>query len=254
MKINHWNFRGFTLIELLVVMGLMGILLAVAMPSFGEIMRGRAQTQACTEIAGQLQLARNYAIQNHCYTAVVFPTMNELMSELKNGSANEKYESGLVNYFNAACRVAIIAKDTNGKYNFVMWMPGGEWVRLPKGAAIMDGSSNFDTLSQKLRDVQIGVLERLYRKDLKKDSMVSDADVIVDMARYVAFRPNGQIIMSAKEETDSASGQLKIRVADAGFDYAKKKLVQLKRNKTYFYQCLLVDPLTGRTKQTIERN
>ena len=66
------TIHHFTLVELIVVIGLIGLFLGIAMPAFTNVSKGRSNSAACTEIAGQISIARSYSIQHHCYTALIF--------------------------------------------------------------------------------------------------------------------------------------------------------------------------------------
>lgn len=64
---------GFTLIELLVVMGIIGLLMAVVIPSFNGIGRGSSLDTSTNQLKQTLELARQWAITHRKDTAVVFP-------------------------------------------------------------------------------------------------------------------------------------------------------------------------------------
>lgn len=64
---------GFTLIELMVVIGLMGLLLAFAIPAFQGIGRSGNLNAAVHELRSTMSLARQWAITQRQITYVVFP-------------------------------------------------------------------------------------------------------------------------------------------------------------------------------------
>ncbi|WP_281915584.1 GspH/FimT family pseudopilin [Caldimonas thermodepolymerans] len=60
---NSRSNRGFTLIELLAVISIMGVLIAIGVPSFRTFVAGRAVTGHVSEIASAMRLARAEAIK-----------------------------------------------------------------------------------------------------------------------------------------------------------------------------------------------
>lgn len=60
-------FRGFSLIEMMLVVGLIGILVAIAMPYYGDY-RNRVKTaQAASDIIGMEATVELYVVFNHAY-------------------------------------------------------------------------------------------------------------------------------------------------------------------------------------------
>jgi prepilin-type N-terminal cleavage/methylation domain-containing protein len=50
--------QGFTIIELLTVVAIMGVLMALAFPAFGELIKNSRRTTVVNEVSASLQLAR----------------------------------------------------------------------------------------------------------------------------------------------------------------------------------------------------
>ncbi len=63
---SHGAPRGFTLIEMLVVLSIVGLLLAISVPSTLSIANGLELSQTAATVAGKLQSARHHALaSNH---------------------------------------------------------------------------------------------------------------------------------------------------------------------------------------------
>src|SRR5437867_3757142 len=67
------GIRAFTLIELLTVIVIVGIILAVGIPAFTNLMKSSGLTTATRQVANTMTLARQYAITKRTKVYVVFP-------------------------------------------------------------------------------------------------------------------------------------------------------------------------------------
>lgn len=240
------TIHHFTLVELIVVIGLIGLFLGIAMPAFTNVSKGRSNSAACTEIAGQISIARSYSIQHHCYTALIFPDQDEFNLGLDGAPTKKETLAMVSKYYDASMRIAIVTPyysgDKNGAiqgYRFVMWMPGSQWVLLANNVLIAEDKEFPSSHNSDLVDVTLDadLLKLFGKKTNSKNEM--------DVARFIVIKPNGELISNGHDP-------MVIGVTDGYFDLTKKKFVYEKRlnngTKAY-YHGLRISPLTGRTRQ-----
>lgn len=75
----HTSKRGFTLFELVMVITIMGIMTGMALPSFRNVMQGRALQDTAQSIANILRYARSESIQRSAVSIVRFDAESGLI-------------------------------------------------------------------------------------------------------------------------------------------------------------------------------
>lgn len=68
-KLSHKRVTGFTLVELMIVVAVIGILAAIAYPSYVEYVRKGKRSEGRAAITGLLQQQERYFTQNNTYVA-----------------------------------------------------------------------------------------------------------------------------------------------------------------------------------------
>ena len=85
--------RGFSLAELLTVTAIIGIVAAVAMPSFLAMQPSMRLNGASREVLGKLMCARAQAVEENITYSVIFPT-NHSMTIIRDANANGAADTG----------------------------------------------------------------------------------------------------------------------------------------------------------------
>ncbi len=193
MKVRH---RNFTLVELLVVMAIMAMLLYIATPAFEKMAKGGGVELAARNTYNYLSLARNYAITNRQYVAVLFPMKGD----------TDYPASGVPSdYYNRSYRACIVRDaDTGSDYDwrFVRWIPGETWQFLPTGTLFLDvGNDSYPSTgeSNSPADPTLGPPER--NDDIATAALIDDVNfsdltggaAAVDNVVAVVFKPTGRI-------------------------------------------------------------
>jgi prepilin-type N-terminal cleavage/methylation domain-containing protein len=109
---------AFTLIEMLTVIAIIGVILAVGIPAFTNMMKSGGLSAASRQIASTLTLARQYAITKRTNVRVVFP-----YSGTTGGGIN------LAPPYQSYTAIAINGTTTN----YI-----SKWEHLPLGTVFMD--------------------------------------------------------------------------------------------------------------------
>lgn len=239
--------HSFTLIELIIVISLIGLFLGVALPAFNNVSKGRSNSAACTDIAGQLSIARSYSMLYHCYTALVFPRQDELESVLRIPQNKPEVLANISKYYDASLRIAIVTPyyTESGSflgYRFVMWMPDGQWVIFANKVLIAEDKDFPSSHDKELVDVQVDAsLLKLCGQDL---SDRNDAN-LMDVKNFIVIKPNGEVV-------DNNHDPMLIGVTDGYFDIRKKTHVyekRLEKGTKQYYHGLRITPFTGKTLQ-----
>jgi len=115
------NKRGFSLSEVLVVTSIIGIVAAVAMPSFLAMQPGMRLNGASRQVFGKLMWARAQAVEENITYSVIFPT-NHSMTIIRDANANgaadvgETTESVDIQTDYADCTFTITSGDTTPNF------------------------------------------------------------------------------------------------------------------------------------------
>ena len=156
--------RCFTLTEMLAVIAIMLLLFGIAVAPLGKLLGGSGVNGAARMIGAELRLARQYAISQRKYVAVLMPS--------DTGPAELRYDN-----FRSCV--------TNASEEFVGWIPNTRWEQLPQGTVVSevdDDYENDDTTNP------------------QDNATTTVTDVDVDGSTYdmraVVFAPTGRLRLS----------------------------------------------------------
>lgn len=183
--LRHNPLRGsrhgspFTLIELLVVMGIMVILLAIAGPAFDRMTIGTGVDAGVRAMTGQLRLARQYAIANRKYVAVLMPTTDDFSDDARYAGTR-----------------AVRADSVGGPYAAI---PDTAWEFLPTGAIVFEVHQNPRTAGDALPASPTDDCDMNVSVDLGGNPTVADV-------RAIVFTPTGALAAGTEHIVTIAQG------------------------------------------------
>lgn len=103
--------RGFTLIELMMTIGVLAILMAVAGPSFVEIIRNNRVATQTNDVVGALSLARNEAAKRGLPVTVCAATADQSACA---GDATEDWANGWLTFVDSTGTAGTLDAGPNG--------------------------------------------------------------------------------------------------------------------------------------------
>lgn len=143
--------RHFTLIELLVVMGLIGLLVTLAVPSFTRLAKGKATPVAADQIKRQLEEAQALAIAHRSYIGLIIVNGS---GDFNFAGDSDDLNTNPDSYRLASTRPALLFKD-GSTYYFEKWASDSSWskpIENAKIVKIVDSQSNIPNYGNPLSD------------------------------------------------------------------------------------------------------
>lgn len=116
--------RAFTLIEMLVVLAIAALLLSLGWGVARKMTAATGTTSAARTLATQLRLARQFAISQHTYVALLLPSATDFTGD------------DAAKYGNVALRACLVTKSGSSTYTFSSFPQDSKWSYLPNGLKI----------------------------------------------------------------------------------------------------------------------
>ncbi len=231
--------RHFTLIELLVVMGLIGLLVSLAVPTFTRLAKGKTTPAATDQIKRQLEEAQAIAIANRSYVGLV----------IINGSDNFNFEGDSDDlaanpdqYRLASTRAAFLFK-SGSDYYFDKWAPNSSWSKPIEGARITEVTSSYSDVpkdgEKKEWSIKTTSTLRSPLSDIKRDSSNTLRKCAVVFAPDGSLDSRSDIFLFVSACTANGTD---LTFADSNTDYMILHVNRLSGKTVYFTR---PDPNSG---------
>lgn len=133
LRVSKATWCRYTLVELLVVIVIMAILMGIGVGGLKGVLGRQGPTGAVRTIAGQLTMARSYAVSHNRLVAVLFPDTDDPGSGVTQVMANDDQKKYLYSRIRL-CYVTLNNSDPD-QYDFVSWIDGQPWEELPARTA-----------------------------------------------------------------------------------------------------------------------
>ncbi|MCF6175046.1 MAG: GspH/FimT family pseudopilin [Victivallaceae bacterium] len=179
--------NNFTLIELLLVLAIMGIIMGAGFSGLSRMSKGQAVNGAVRSIAGQISLARSYAVSQNRYVALILPNHVDSNFDSNDGDS----------YVMQKTRICFIDKDsTTGVFDFDEWVSSSQWKKIPQGALAIISTENvadLDTTPAPPQSPIAGNLEIVNNIEYTNDKNV---DETTGVSPAIIFSPSGALVNS----------------------------------------------------------
>lgn len=206
---QHPRRQPFTLVEMLAVIAIMMILFGIAIAPFDRLMGGGGVDGAARMIGAQLRLARQYALANRKYVAVVMPGQE--------GGDLQKYSY-------TGFRSCVVTDAGSSSAQFSEWISDTKWESLPQATAIVQIRKQTSTDGPDLQEPP--------EDDVGRTVNGVDGE---DGVRAIIFAPTGRVLGNTHV----------LHITEAVVDSSGNLVTPLRnRNNASAIQ---VDTYTGRT-------
>ncbi len=184
--------KNFTLVELLVVMAIMALLFYMSMPAFEKLVKGYGVDGAVQNCAAALKLARDKAITDKMYVALLLPHRDapgtgSLPSDYIHRSYRMCYVDENYSTSESASRAA------SKTFTFVSWVPGSNWEFVPTGTTILEYDQEYKAGAGGSDDVANILNTSNYHEEVDGvDCSDIDAGTVNNVLAAI-FKPTGEI-------------------------------------------------------------
>ncbi len=156
--------KPFTLIELMVVVGIAGLLMTVAIPSFNKILKGNGTDNAAAALKLAIEQAQAKAVSSRKDVALIIPnsTKDKFYGKVS-GSEDDApafNKDTYTRYYAGSARMAYVEKNGD-EWEFVKWVPGSKWLEPFKDAKIVMVSDRYSDLPEKEGDALKGCISKV---------------------------------------------------------------------------------------------
>jgi len=141
-RTKNGNQRGFTLIELMIGTVIVGVIAALAVPSFQQVYEKNAQRAGSRDLESTIKKARSYAVSNKALYGVYIDTESRTFTLFRNDVSPEAstFDEG-----DSVFQVDTLPEIFNYAYTN---LDNGAMIFLPNGAARIDGMGQIYLMAE----------------------------------------------------------------------------------------------------------